>query len=371
MPDTKPGVILDENGRCNGCRASDHKKKVDWDSRWRELEELANKIKANRKSTYDCLVPVSGGKDSWYQAWVMSQKLGLKTLCVVMGSHLPTEEGIHNLNSMIKDLNVDTLKITLKPSVLKKLRKKCFIEQGEPNWAEHCYILSGVVNAALLYDVPLIVWGEDISFEFGGLQSQESKPSAIEIDKNDLLKDKTVDYWLGDDISPRDVFFYRYPEYKRLAEAGIESIYLGHFHKWDGRFHYNFVKDRGFQERKEGPLSGNYIPYDNIDEKLCEINIWLKYIKFGFWRPTDQTCYDIWNDRMTRDEAVEIVNRLQDDFPKEYLEDFLRFHNMTETEFWETVERFRNHEIWNKVDGHWEICDRPKKTGKKTSEKTI
>ena len=278
----------------------------------------------------------------------MAEKFNLKVLCVVMGAHLPTKEGIHNLNTMIKDLNVDTLKITLKHSVLKGLRKKCFIKQGEPNWAEHCYILSGVVNAALLYDIPLIVWGEDIAFEFGGLQRQESKPSAIEIDKSDLLKEKTVDDWLEDDISKRDIFFYKYPEYQRLKEAGIQSIYLGHFHKWDGRKHYKFAKERGFKEREEGPLKGNYINYDNIDEKLCEINIWLKYLKFGFWRPTDQTCYDIWNGRMTRDEAVDIVNKLQDQFPDDYFEDFLRFHNISEQEFWETVEKFRNHDIWKK-----------------------
>lgn len=355
MPDTKPGVVLDERGRCNGCRASDIKRNVDWQKRWSELEELVAEIKSQKRSTYDCLVPVSGGKDSWNQAFVMAKTFGLKVLCATMGSHLPTEEGINNLNMMIKDLNVDTLKITLKPSTLKALRRKCFIRQGEPNWAEHCYVLSGVVNAALLYDIPLIVWGEDIAFEFGGIQRQDSKPNAIEIDKSDLLKDKTVEDWLDDDISPRDVFFYKYPDYQRLKDAGIKSVYLGHFKRWDGRAHYNFVKDRGFMARKLGPLSGNYIAYDNIDEKLCEINIWLKYIKFGFWRPTDQTCYDVWNGRMTRDEAVQIVRRLQDEFPKEYFQDFLNFHNITENEFWQVVERFRNKNIWQQVDGRWKL----------------
>ena len=355
MPDTKPGVVLDSDGRCNGCRASDAKNKVDWAQRWRALEELVEEIKSRNRSTYDCLIPVSGGKDSWNQAYAMAKTFGLKVLCATMGSHLPTEEGINNLNMMIEDLNVDTLKITLKPSTLKALRRKCFVRQAEPNWAEHCCVLSGVVNAALLYDIPLIVWGEDIAFEFGGIQSKESKPNALEIDKSDLLKDKTIDHWLDDDISPRDVFFYRYPDYERLKNAGIKSVYLGHFKRWDGRAHYNFVKDRGFMARKEGPLSGNYINYDNIDEKLCEINIWLKYIKFGFWRATDQTCYDIWNGRMTRQKAVKIVKRLQDQFPKEYFQDFLNYHNLTETEFWEVVERFRNKDIWEKINGRWRL----------------
>ena len=356
MPDTKPGVVLDEQGRCNGCRSSEIKKHVDWDKRWQSLVKIADEIKQNRsEGSYDCLVPVSGGKDGWYQTYVMSEILGLITLCVVMASHLPTKEGIHNLNSLIKDQNVDLLKITVKPSTIKALRKKWFLKKAEPNWAEHCVIFSGVVNAALLYDIKLIVWGEDISFEFGGVQRKESKPSALEIDKSDLLNDHTVLDSLDENILFRDIFFYKYPDYEKLESAGIKSIYLGHYHRWDGRAHYNFVKKRGFKAREEGPLSGNFISYDNIDEKLCEINIWLKYIKFGFWRPTDQTCYDIWNGRMTKSEAAKIVDSLQDEFPHEYFQDFLRFHDISETEFWMVVEKFRNKDIWHKIDGKWKL----------------
>ena len=355
MPDTKPGVTLDERGWCNACRSAESKKNIDWAGRHQELEKIVEGVRAKNNPFYDCVVPVSGGKNSWYQAWMMADKFKLKVLCVVIGAHVPTTEGIHNLNTMVKDLNVDTISITLKPSVYQAIRRKCFLRQGEPNWAEHCAIFSGVVNVALMYEVPFIVWGEDIAFEFGGAQTQQSKPSAIDIDKNDLIKGKTIRDWLDDDISERDVFFFSYPDHEILRKSGITSIYLGHFDRWEGRKHYEFSKSRGFMARQQGPLSGNYIDYDNIDEKLCEINIWLKYIKFGFWRPTDQTCYDIWNDKLSREEAVEIVNRLQDEFPKEYFQDFLRFHHITVEEFWGTVEKFRNRDIWKKEDGEWKL----------------
>lgn len=364
MPDTKPGVKLDERGLCNACRAQEAKRGIDWLQRRKDLEKIVADVKAKNKSLYDCVVPVSGGKNSWYQAAMMAEQFKMKVLCVTLGAHVPTTEGIHNLNTMVTDLNVDIIKITLKPSTYRKLRRKAFIRQGEPNWAEHCAMFSSVVNTALIYDVPLIVWGEDIAFEFGGLQRADSVASAIDIDKNDLIKGKTIDAWLDNDIDPRDVFFYRYPHYETLEKSGIKSIYLGHFDFWDGRKHYKFVKERGFWPRRQGPLSGNFIDYDNIDEKLCEINIWLKYIKFGFWRATDQTCYDIWNDKLTRDEAVDIVNRIQHEFPKEYFGDFLRFHDLTEQEFWETVERFRNTDIWEKKDGNWEIKYHPVKLPK-------
>jgi N-acetyl sugar amidotransferase len=348
MPDTKPGVQMDGRGFCNACRSQETKRKINWVEREKELKNILNKVMANNLSSYDCLVPVSGGKNSWYQAHAIKEKYGLKVLCCVMGAHLPTTEGIHNLNQMVKSVDLDIIKITLKPSVYKALRKKTFMIQGEPNWGEHMTVFAGVTNIAIIYDIPLIVWGEDIAFEFGGVQTQTSQADASDIGSNDLIKEKTIDDFLDNDIKKKDTFFYRYPDLKTETGKTISSIYLGHFDFWEGRKHYEFVKTMGFLSRQKGPLSGNYIDYDNIDEKLCEINIWLKYIKFGFWRPTDQTCYDIWNGWLTREEAIEIVNRLNDEFPKEYFNDFLRFHNLTESEFWDTVEKFRNPEIWRK-----------------------
>ncbi len=356
MPDTKPGVYLDDRGLCNACRSQELKSQIDWEERFRDLEKIVSEIKEQNHPFYDCIVPVSGGKDSWVQALTLSKKLGLKTLCVTLANHLPTTEGIANLNNMIKDLNVDHMKINLKPSFYRSVRKKCTLEQGEPNWAEHCAVFSSVVNIAVIYDVPLIVWGEDIAFEFGGGQRQESTASALEIDKSDLNKEgKVIEDWLDENLSERDTFFYKYPDYEILKEANIQSIYLGHYTNWYGRKNYEEVKTRGFTERKLGPLSGNYLSYDNIDEKLCEINIWFKYLKFGFWRSTDQTCYDIWNNRLSRKEAISIVNELSDQFPEEYFQDFLRFHNISETEFWEIAEKYRNKDIWEFSGNNWNL----------------
>jgi len=355
MPTTKPGITLDTHGRCNACQAAIAKKKVDWQARWNELAVLATEIKNEKRPFYDCIVPVSGGKDGWYQAKIMSEDFGLKVLCVNLAAHLPTTEGIHNLNQMVENLNVDIIRVTLKPSPYRNIRKKCFVRRGEPTWAEHCAMFSSVLNIALLYEVSLVVWGEDIAYEFGGLQRRESIASAIEINKSDLIKDKTIQDWLDDDISPRDVFFYTYPDYRKLHEAGVRSIYLGHFIPWYGRRHYEEVIKRGFHSREKGPLSGNYLDYDNIDEKLCEINIWFKYLKFGFWRSTDQCCYDIWNGKLKREEAVAIVNKLSNEFPKEYFKDFLLYHQVTEKEFWEVAERFRNQDIWTNVNGNWQL----------------
>ena len=172
---------------------------------------------------------------------------------------------------------------------------------------------------------------------------------------NDLFREIGFEDLIKNKINSNELFFYSHPEKKDLRKANVKSIYLGHFHWWDGTKHLKIAKKYGFSPRKEGPLSGNYLDYDNIDEKLCEIHSWLKFIKFGFWRPTDHCCYKIWNNYMTREEAVVQVRKLQYEFPKEYFEDFLNFHNLKEIEFWDLVEKWRNKDIWKKVNNEWKL----------------
>lgn len=130
MPDTKPGIVLDERGFCNACRTKEIKETINWQERRQELDAIVDDIKAQNNPFYDCIVAVSGGKDSWYQAAVLAEEYGLKVLCVTLAAHVPTTEGIDNLNGMIEDLNVDHMKITIKPSVFRKIRQKCFLRQG-------------------------------------------------------------------------------------------------------------------------------------------------------------------------------------------------------------------------------------------------
>ena len=329
---------------------------MDWDARWKELERYCDGIRGKNGNGYDCIVPVSGGKDSFVQAYLMSEKLNMRTLCVFLQLHLQTPEGILNLNNLVDKLDVDLLKVSVKHSTHKKLRRKAFSKIGNPNWTEHRIIFSTVARAALLNKVPLVVWGEDIGQEFGGnVDESEALSSANNIDQNDLFREAELEDLLDEHIPESELFFYMYPDKDLLRENGIESIYLGYYKWWDGKEHYEFAKKYGFVPREIGPLSGNILNYDNIDEKLCEIHIWLKFLKFGFWRPTDQCCYGIWNGHMTREEAVEAVNRLNYDFPHEYYQEFLAYHDLSEDEFWETAEKWRNKEIFHKVNGEWRL----------------
>ncbi len=357
LPDTKPGVVFDSEGVCSACRSVERKKRIDWNARSARLHAMCDSIRGSNGVGYECIVPVSGGKDSTYQAYVLSQVYKLKTLAVIVVPHLQTPEGILNLNSLVTNLGVDLLKISVRPSTLQKLRRIALIKLGNPNYAEHRVVFAAVARAALFYSVPLVVWGEDIAVEFGGNTTQASTDggSAEDLISNDLFRESNFDDLIAGEIPDNELFFYTNPPKQDFARRNCKSIYLGYFHFWDGHKHFELAQRFGFVPRQAGPLSGNVLAYDNIDEKLCEVHLWFKFLKLGFWRATDECCYHIWNGRMTRAEAVELVREKQYEFPQEYFQEFLDYHQLSESEFRECEDRWRNLDIWHQIGGRWRL----------------
>ena len=356
LPDTKPGLKIDNEGVCSACRAVELKSQIDWSERKAKLHKICDGIRGLNPNGYDCIVPVSGGKDSITQVYTMSKVYNLNVLAVNVVAHVQTVEGIENLNSMVENLGVDLITISVRPSTHKRIRKMALIKVGNPNYAEHRVVFAAVARAAYFYKVPLVVWGEDIGVEFGGNIDKDSLESgdAKELINNDLFREIEFDSLISDAALNDELLFYKPPELDQIKNANIKSIYLGYYQWWDGIKHYNLASTFGFQGRKLGPLPGNYLNYDNIDEKLCEVHLWLKFLKLGFWRPTDQTCYKIWNGYMTRSEAVEIVHSLQYEYPA-YIEEFLEFHEISESDFFKIAEGFRNKEIFIKKNNKWKL----------------
>lgn len=356
MPSTKPGLKIDVDGVCSVCRYVESKSSIDWEARQKHLLNLCEEIKQrNIDGMYDCIVPVSGGKDSIFQVHVMKNIYKMRVLAVCVTPHLQTFEGISNLNSLHSNLDVDIIKINVKPTTLRNIRKKALIDLGNPNYAEHRVVFAAVARAAATYDVPLVVWGEDIAMEFGGNISEDTlvDGSAANILNNDLFRESSFEALVSDITEPQDLFFY-YPD-ANLNLQQTKSIYLGFYYPWDGRKNFEVAKNYGFMEKRGNALNGNILKYDNIDEKLCEIHIWFKFLKLGFWRPTDSACYLIWNKYMSRDQAIEIIKHKQYQFPDEYLPEFLHYHEMDIKTFNDIQEKWRNNEIWEQDKGQWRL----------------
>jgi N-acetyl sugar amidotransferase len=354
LPNTKPGIIFDSEGVCSACRSVEEKHRIDWEKRSENLHKICDKIRGSNGNGYDCLVPVSGGKDSTYQLYVMKEVYKLKVLAVNVVAHLQTIEGIENLNSAIDNLGIDLIKVNVRPSSHQKIRKTAFFNIGNPNYAEHRVVFSAVARIALFYKTPLVAWGEDIGTEFGGNISESvSSGSAEDLINNDLFRESNFYELIDGIIKPNEIFFYHHPEIEEIKKRNVKSIYLGYFHWWDGYKHKSLSKNFGFRGRDLGPLSGNIINYDNIDEKLCEVHKWIQFLKFGFWRPHDEASYLIWNGYISREEGVKRVNAVQYEFPEEYLKEFLEYHQIKEKDFWLVLEKWRNREIWHKVNDKW------------------
>ena len=355
MPNTKPGLIIDSEGICSACRSVERKNEIDWEQRAAQLRKICDEIRGSNGNGYECIVPVSGGKDSVNQAYIMSQVYKLRTLMVVQAPHIQTFEGIENLNAIVSKLGIDLIKVAVRPSTHQRIRRQATLKLGNPSFPEHYVIFSLVARVASLYNVPLVVWGEDIGVEFGGNVSDTSANdgSAEDLINNDLFRESGFDELLEGSIPQNQLFFYNHPEREELKSRRIRSIYLGFYHWWDGFKHLNVAKRFGFTSLDE-PLAGSVLTYNNIDEKLYHVSMYLKFLKLGFGRATDHCCFDVWNGYMSREEAVEAVNAVQYDLPA-YIPEFLEFHELTQSELWECFERWRNHDIWRKVNGQWRL----------------
>lgn len=319
MPDTKPDLRLDEQGICNACRSYESRKEVDWETRRTELENLLERYKKPNGETWDCIVPVSGGKDSTFQVVRMLQ-LGLNPLCVTSTTCDLSEIGRRNIQNL-KNLGVDYVEFSPNPVVRRKLNRIGLEQVGDISWPEHVGIFTIPVRAAVQYGVPLLVWGENSQNEYGG-------PAAAA--RNNILDRRWLEEFGGmlglrvtdlvglEGISARDIIPYSYPSDEELKRVGVTGLFLGHYLPWDGYANALIAQANGF-ETLNTTVEGSVVNYENLDNHQTGIHDYFKFLKFGFGRATDIACLHLRRNRITRQDALEMVRRHDGKFPWTYL----------------------------------------------------
>ncbi len=348
FPDTKPELTFDENGVCDACRSADQKEKIDWNKRKSILKEILEKYRSKDSSRYDCIIPVSGGKDSHYQAHVIKNEFGLNPLLVSFHPRDFTDLGRKNIEN-IKNLGIDCIEFTANPIIYKKLAKFGLMELGDCAWPEHIGIFTVPVKIAVAYKIPLIIWGENPQFEYGGPDSVSSNPR---LDKE--WCEKHGGYFL-DKISPKDMVKhgielrdlqpYLYPSDEELNQVGINGIFLGFYLKWDARKQLEVVKKIGFSTLDE-PNEGTYTNYENLDTKYVSFHDYFKFLKFGFGRTTDHASIDIRNKRISRDEGLELIKKFEGKIPLKYFNEFLSDFEISKKEFLLICDKFTNKDLF-------------------------
>lgn len=318
MPDTKPDLFFDAEGVCSACRAYENRKLVDWDSRKAELIRILDRYKS-MGSNWDCVVPVSGGKDSTYQV-IRVLELGMTPLCVTATTCDLSELGRRNIEN-IKRLGVDHLQLSPNPRVRARLNRIGLEEVGDISWPEHVGIFTIPVRAAINYGIPLIIWGENSQNEYGGPEAAQTNNildrSWLE-EFGGLLGLRVSDLADVYGIGATDLVPYRYPTDAELEQAQVTGLFLGHYIPWDGMTNYLISQAYGF-ETFEKSVEGSMVNYENLDNHQTGIHDYFKFLKFGFSRATDIACLHLRRGRLSRADAISIVQRLDGRFPWEYL----------------------------------------------------
>lgn len=351
---TAVDIKLDKNGKCAGCRFFEEMKTIDWEERKGILKELLDKYRNNDRP-YDCIIPVSGGKDSHYQTYLIKEVYKLKPLLVTFNHICSPLIGIKNMANIVERFKVDHIRYTPNPDIVRKLMKYTLRKKGDACWFCQTGVVTVPIQIAVMYKIPLIVWGEHgWSHLFGKNELKKTVEFSKEERTKLFMRGLSVEDILKDnpDMTRRDLSWAIYPSEKEIAEVGVRGIYLGHYIKWNQKELTEFViKKFGFTTR---PKARTYNTYADVDCHLCSgTNDYLKYLKYGYGRTTDHASQDIREGRITREEGIKLIKKY-DHLRPEDLDVFLKELNLTEDEFIKIVEPFRDPNVWKKKsDGTW------------------
>ena len=344
QPDTRPGIYFNNQGICGACLWEEEKKEIDWESREKELEEIAEWAKNTAKSNYDCVIGVSGGKDSTKQALTARDRLGLRCLLVNCEPEGITEIGSHNIENL-KKLGFDVINLRPNPKVMKMLIKRDFYKYLNPVKITEFPLYASAYIIAEKFDIPLIIQGENPGLTLGtSLTGVGTDSNAMKADELQTLSSGWKEYVEIEGVEEKDLYLFHYDR-KKLEEKGCKAIWLNYFLKeWSNYKNAIFSKEHGLEWRPEDfdrESVGTYLPYFQLDGDLTQVNQLLKCIKFGFGQCMDHACYDLREGRITREEAIKLVKKYDGKCSEVYIEKFCNYIDISQNEFWSVTEKFR------------------------------
>lgn len=355
LPDTRPNLSMNAAGHCTACATSKEKPNIDWTHREALFQNLVDEIKAENR-TYDCVVPVSGGKDSTWQV-IKALEYGLTPICVTWRTPARNPLGQKNLENLIS-LGVDHLDLSINPKVERTFTLKSFERYGSPVVPMHMAIHALPTQVAIEKNIPLILWGENSAVEYGG---DDDALKGMEISRDWLMKygvthGTTAQDWVDDELSLKALAPYCWPEEDDLKSHDVRAVFLGQYFHWDPVMTARVATEHGFSAADDAVI-GMYDFADVDDAFLMSIHHWVKWYKFGFTRTWDNLSLEIRAGRLTRAEAIAKIEERGYETPTAEIDIFCDYVGITRSRFFEMAETFRNHDIWEKRNGVWHVRD--------------
>lgn len=353
MPNTRPGISFNKEGICSACQSFERRKHINWDSRWKEFEQICEKYRGINGDGYDCAIAVSGGKDSHYQVHLMKNVMKMNPILFSVEDNFPmTEAGKHNMKNISEEFGCNI--ISIKPDIRaqKKLMRYMFENYGKPTWYIDRLIYTYPLIMATRFNTPLLVYGENVSYEYGGTDAEETYSAkeqinngvAIDINERELVEKAGV--------TLKDLLFTKAPSKEELDK--LDPIYISYFIPWNSIENYEFAKKHGFHDlTHEWDRTHHVENFDQVDSRAYLVHSWMKYPKFGHQFATDYASRFVRYGLISRKEAAELVKKHDHALDPLSVRDFCEFCGYKETEFWEIIDKFYNQELFIKKGETW------------------
>ena len=346
----RPRISFDERGWCNACQWMEEKKKKNWGKRRKELVTIIKKFKSD--STYDCIVPVSGGKDGSYVVSQIRKKFGLNPLTITSRPPLELDVGKKNLTNFLK-YNYDHIHITPNYNAMQSLNKLGFIKKGSPYYGWLTSVYSTVLRIAVQHNINLIFYGENGEIEYGGSDQNKNKAifdvqyminTYIEGGHQKILKQSKLD--------KKDLYWFNFP-INEIKKRQIALTHWSYFEAWDPYRNYLVAKSKfNLNEHKQNS-AGTFTNFAQNDQSLMALHTYMMYLKFGFGRATQDAGIEIRRKAMTREQGLNLVKLYDNHFPKEFMEEYLEYFKMNKDQFMKVIDFWANKKIFKKIKGQW------------------
>lgn len=356
MPDTRPGISFNAQGVCSACQSYEKRKHIDWDKRYQELKALCDKYRGMNGSSYDCAIAVSGGKDSHYQVYLMKEVLGMNPILFSVEDNFPmTEAGKHNLKNISESFGCNI--ISLKPDIRtqKKLMRYTFEQYGKPTWFIDRLIYTFPMHMALKFNTPLLVYGENVSYEYGGGDYVETYSAKGQLN-NGVASDINVEELiLNAHVTNEELVMTKAPSKEEIDR--LDPMYVSYFMPWNSVSNYHFARSRGFHDLShEWDRSHHIENFDQIDSRAYLVHSWLKYPKFGHASATDYASRYVRYGLLSREEAKVLIRKHDHNLDSLCVRDFCEFAGYTENEFWTIIDKWYNRNLFqNSALNQWEL----------------
>jgi len=359
----KPTIIFDDAGVCSGCRYNESRQtlEVDWSARLKMLEQILQEgrdMARARGNSHDCIVPVSGGKDSHFQVWLLKKKYGMNPLLVTFNHIYNSPSGLRNLSNLVEKSGCDLVRYTAGVDSVRRVSRYMLQTVGDITWHYHAGIRTVPFQVAVHYNIPLIVWGEHGFAELTGIVSLEDFVEFTRWTRkeHDMRGYEPSDLVGKGGVTLGDVRPYIYPSDEEIERCEVRGIYLSNFVDWNAKEHAQLM----MREWNFSPVTyerdRTFNLYAKIEDHANDVHDYLKYLKFGYGRGTDDASMEIRHGRMTREEGQEAVRRYDAREPSS-LEGYCEFLGITRGQFYDLVENMRDARIWKKSGADWQPTD--------------